>query len=752
MIISIETLLVRDVICGTWSQWSQWSECSRTCDGGLANQRRRCIGEKISCSGPDIRYQHCNIQACAFDSRDLEDRICESNNRIPLNGIYYNWVPVSIQKYQCFVLCEDESRNIPNVIQTNMADGKTCGRFKNHYCLHGKCIITQIIRDGRPQCHRYRECSICSIVTGYKKSSSYCVDSQSGSEVHAFFCTGQPKYSTVIKECSENKCEPSMQKDGTIGTWRSCTAECGGGTQSRRVTCSKDSGRGQMVPIPSYRCPDPIPISEKACNTQFCPARWITGDWTEMPLRSGFQLHPRSIIFSASCECSVTCGIGIQTRTSRCVKTPVHGISVNVSDMECFIARPSVSRSCSKMPCLSNLLFMPSIETDNTTFIQYKRVKRIYLNVGEKATLLRRQPVKISCPVRNFNKQLLMWSKNNRFISMARTERVYVSQNGALKIKRTDPDLDAGIYTCIAGSERADVAMRKIKNMMEHMQTGDKLDYLINKPQNDKAPGQAGPLNLVQEVTPFNTKAAQSMFMTGDWSTCSRTCGPGTQTRKVTCSILSNSYVKIVADKECTNRGIRKPDSYRRCSLQSDCPSWVSGEWSEIHWYCSSRHCKSEGVAIQRRPLSCQNGDGTTIPISQCNPSEMPVGKRECRNTECVAVWHTSKWTKSVQNYESRHRSYKQFVIKCKPRCSKKGKKTRIISCVWKTTKKHANTNCKTKARPHVWKRCKPAKCKKGRCHDHSKYCSLVGRLRMCRYSTFKTRCCSTCSQNSVLS
>lgn len=250
-----------------------------------------------------------------------------------------------------------------------------------------------------------------------------------------------------------------------------------------------------------------------------------------------------------------------------------------------------MSRSCSKMPCLSNLLFMPAIETDNSTFIQYKRVKRIYLNVGEKATLLRRQPVKISCPVKNFNKQLLMWSRNNRFISMARTERVYVSQNGALKIKRTDPDLDAGIYTCIAGSERADVvlnfqskrtAMRKIKNMMAHMQTRDKLDYLINKPQNEQAPGQTGPLNLIQEVTPFNRKSAQAMFMTGDWSTCSRTCGPGTQTRKVTCSVLSNSYVKIVADKECTNRGVRKPDSYRRCSLQPDCPRWTTGEWSEV--------------------------------------------------------------------------------------------------------------------------------------------------------------------------
>lgn len=32
-------------------------------------------------------------------------------------------------------------------------------------------------------------------------------------------------------------------------------------------------------------------------------------------------------------------------------------------------------------------------------------------------------------------------------------------------------------------------------------------------------------------------------------------------------------------------------------------------------------------------------------------------------------------------------------------------------------------------------------------CHDHSRYCSLVGRLKMCRYETFREKCCQTCKR-----
>lgn len=43
-----------------WSVWSAWSTCSRSCDGGIAQQIRRCHSNH--CRGEPIRYRICNMQ------------------------------------------------------------------------------------------------------------------------------------------------------------------------------------------------------------------------------------------------------------------------------------------------------------------------------------------------------------------------------------------------------------------------------------------------------------------------------------------------------------------------------------------------------------------------------------------------------------------------------------------------------------------------------------------------------------------
>lgn len=43
-----------------WSGWTNWSTCSRSCDGGIAQQIRRC--HSTHCRGEPIRYRICNMQ------------------------------------------------------------------------------------------------------------------------------------------------------------------------------------------------------------------------------------------------------------------------------------------------------------------------------------------------------------------------------------------------------------------------------------------------------------------------------------------------------------------------------------------------------------------------------------------------------------------------------------------------------------------------------------------------------------------
>ncbi|KAF8795679.1 ADAMTS-like protein 3 like protein [Argiope bruennichi] len=52
-----------------WSEWSAWSSCSRSCNGGVSYQIRKCE-RKSGCEGESTKYKICNMQACP-DSQDF---------------------------------------------------------------------------------------------------------------------------------------------------------------------------------------------------------------------------------------------------------------------------------------------------------------------------------------------------------------------------------------------------------------------------------------------------------------------------------------------------------------------------------------------------------------------------------------------------------------------------------------------------------------------------------------------------------
>lgn len=287
-------------------------------------------------------------------------------------------------------------------------------------------------------------------------------------------------------------------------------------------------------------------------------------------------------------QCSVTCGMGIETRPVYCVKHVKHDAKVNVSNSECIGSRPSSTRNCHYGDCYK-LQQLPEIEERKGTFIQIKRTKRIKIYVGENAVILPNQSVKIKCPVKNFHRKLIFWMKDRRLIPMV--GRIRVSSNGALRITRANPDTDAGVFTCSVGMLQSHVnvtfqtkkqARIKADKILDEIFHENFNESFINRPQQDGGFKMKNTeffrINSILDNNGFDYIS----FTTSNWTRCSEQCGWGTQSRVVTCNHVTDKFIRLVPEDECLKSGMMKPVAQRKCLIQSECPHWEAEDWPEV--------------------------------------------------------------------------------------------------------------------------------------------------------------------------
>jgi hypothetical protein len=161
-----------------------------------------------------------------------------------------------------------------------------------------------------------------------------------------------------------------------------------------------------------------------------------------------------------------------------------------------------------------------------------------------------------------------------------------------------------------------------------------------------------------------------SLWKTGQWSNCSTKCGPGIQTRTVSCLDFGG---KAGICKESA-----RPKQEQQCEIEK-CGKWVTSEWTPCYPQC--------GQGTMTRLVECITPDGSSTNTCQ---GDKPQTTSTCTNKDKCGRWQAGEWGQ------------------CNAKCGG-GKQTRSVKCVDDTGKEI--NNCILADFPGVVQQCNMRPC-----------------------------------------
>ncbi|KAL8616635.1 hypothetical protein ACOMHN_031617 [Nucella lapillus] len=708
-------------LCPTWYA-GQWSPCSVTCgwgsqvrevvcrhegdtfcDGRLKPVTKRNCTTNFACRDPQAgrnRAEHDEgtrrlrlvgaMETEAFRGpRDVvhKDDVTNQDMSTP-RYVISTWSACSVTCgkgiRQRYVICQVRLVYMPNIIDLDDNECEGPKPATTEECDNDPCYMDyewHIV--GMTPCDR-------SCLGGTQESVIHCVHKQNNTKVTDKLCQKAPSIPKQRTTCNDVPCPQRWR----IGDFGACSTTCGGGMMSREVSCIQEVSLlvSKVLTLPDFMCQKPVPQRARQCNTQFCPADWATGFWS---------------------ECSVTCGEGVELRPVVCQRVSRDGTPIDVDRYLC----PPTQRPPSERPCTERECPRVRIRRQSIRFFQLNKMNRVRLSVGTAAAILPGTSVVVSCPVRGMSKRSVQWLKNERPLKASR--RAYVSNKGKLRIRRSRPESDTANYTCVAGPQRAglEIEFSNLYDLAEEAEVRE--EYLLDSVAD--SPGVAGN-SSVYHKDPFDRKKRPLHVVTGEWSACSATCDGGTRTRLVSCEIITKNYYERFPSKVCRKAGLFMLSSTRKCNNEP-CVKWTVTRWTP----CSVKNCIAERKAKQTRTVRCTaERNASYVSDSLCNVTRRPEVTKDCKNSLCIPMWNTSNWSL------------------CSADCGGEGVQIRMLTCIWERTGRPAGRACAGLARPLLSRPCRRGDCKHS-CRDVSPYCRMVDVMNLCRYAKFKYTCCKTC-------
>eukprot|EP00073_Rattus_norvegicus_P044299 XP_017446397.1 PREDICTED: ADAMTS-like protein 4 isoform X2 [Rattus norvegicus] len=204
------------------------------------------------------------------------------------------------------------------------------------------------------------------------------------------------------------------------------------------------------------------------------------------------------------------------------------------------------------------------------------------------------------------------------------------------------------------------------------------------------------------------------------WSQCSVRCGRGQRSRQVRC-VGSNGHE--VGKQECAS-GPPPPPSREACDMGPCTTAWFYSDWSS--------KCSSEcGSGTQHRDIICVSKLGTKFNVtspSNCSHLPRPPALQPCQGQACEDQWFSTLWSPCSQSCQG-------------------GVQTREVQCL--SSNHTLSSRCPPHLRPSRKRPCNSQPCNQrpdDQCKDSSPHCPLVVQARLCVYPYYTATCCRSCA------
>ncbi|XP_017781634.1 PREDICTED: ADAMTS-like protein 1 isoform X2 [Nicrophorus vespilloides] len=618
-----------------WTAWSEWSACSRSCDGGVSHQLRRCRTK--GCRGENIRYKICNMQPCP-ESHEFREDQCSAYDTSPYEGTRYTWTPHYDDVDPCALTCrgktdEEDAVMIVARLAEKVQDGTRCRPGSLDMCIDGKCQRVgcdlrigsnkQIDACGvcggdgsscsRPLYHwTFATLSLCSVTCGggYKMSRPVCQNRVSGEEVEEQLCNASQKPDASVVPCNMHNCPPKWHSSD----WGSCSVTCGGGSKIRQVHCVEEANNTK-IRINELKCSGYKPRFQEACNQFECP-KWHTTQWS---------------------GCSVSCGSGIQVRVSECrdhEDRPNDGC-------------PESTKPTPTKPCSTGIQCPFDVDEGLPQPAMTGGQGEDLLLPGLYHTQPLIQPYPPPAPA---HAERLV---GEQIIPSESTDFKVFFACGWVYVRFIPEEWGPCSVTCGEGTRRRDV---HCKIFLEFSRTIAKLpDRQCSGPkpsENERCymePCSSERIDIKDD--PFRQSEGGIKVVPGipgksytwreqGYTHCSATCLGGVQELIVNC--VRDDNQKIASPYLCPRE--LKPEILIRTCNDHPCPP----RWNYSDFQPCTQSC---GIGIQTREVNCihevTHGGGNTVvvPNNMC-PEPQPPDRQYCNVLDCPVKWKVSDWSK----------------------------------------------------------------------------------------------------------